>query len=74
MDKTTASAKIASEVSPLDEFFVTLSAKFVNKICLNKKKKCYRDTDCMKSGDNYYFLGPRGLSLIEKSPLFVVLA
>ena len=48
MDKITASAKIMSEVSPLDEFFVTLRANFLNKICLNKKKKCYRD--CMKSG------------------------
>ena len=37
-----------SEVSPLDEFFVTLRANFLNKTCLNKKKKCYRDR--MKSG------------------------
>ena len=48
MDKITASAKIMSEVSPLDEFFVILRANFLNKICLNKKKKIYRD--CMKSG------------------------
>ena len=39
MDKITASAKIMSEVSPLDEFFVTLKANFLNKTCLNKKKK-----------------------------------
>ena len=48
MDKRAASAKIMSEVSPLDEFFVTLRANFLNKTCLNKKKKCYRDR--MKSG------------------------
>ena len=48
MDKITASAKIMSEVSPLDEFFVILRANFLNKTCLNKKKKFYRDR--MKSG------------------------
>ena len=36
MDKITASAKIISEVSPLDEFFVTLRANFLNKIIMFK--------------------------------------
>lgn len=58
MDKTTASAERMSEVSPLDEFFVTRGANYVNRI---KNKKCYRDRgmtgalthrdrDCMKAG------------------------
>ena len=38
MDKTTALAKIMSEVSPLDEFSVTRSVKFVNRMCLIKTK------------------------------------
>ena len=60
MDKITASAKIMSEVSPLDEFSVTLSVKFVNRMCLIKTKNAietgitgpstHRDRDCMRSG------------------------
>ena len=38
MDKITASPKIMSEVSPLDEFFVILRANFLNKTCLHRMK------------------------------------
>lgn len=49
-------------------FLLLLAQKFVNKKCLNKKEKCYRDSDCMKSG----IFGTKRTILNRKGPLLVV--